>query len=171
VLKYDVKFEYKTAQFADSRPLPNKLKLASFLARVREELEHVEHVLITHFFSPATTGLCETENVKKIYTIQIKTRSDRIPFKLLRAIDRRTKPKTIFEVENEKGFTYFMALKDGVKFKSEYFSSRSTTEWVFTSDFTFDSMEDLYGTLMARVLGLKKQPRETAEDLVARRRG
>lgn len=90
--------------FSSKTQLNNEFKLTDLAKNLclnkeeKTELKDIESIVLMHALNAETTGLKASENVELIYIFQLKLKSNQMPMKFIKALDKKTKAHTIFEV-------------------------------------------------------------------------
>lgn len=64
----------------------------------KTELKDIESIVLMHALNAETTGLKANENVELIYVFRLRLKSKQMPMKFIKALDKKTKAHTLFEV-------------------------------------------------------------------------
>lgn len=163
--------------FSSKTEVNNVFKLAelarslSLTKEEKEEFKQVENITLTHALNTETTGLKVSGNVELIYIFQITLKTNNIPLKFLRALDRKTKAHTLFEACYNDSYYYIIANKkiDVTISTGDYYTCDQTHELNFAQQ-NIENLEDIYTNLLAFVLKLTKRESETPSQIIDRKK-
>lgn len=164
--------------FSSKTQLNNQFKLSDLARNLsmnreeKEEFKQVESITLAHALNTETTGLKTTDNIELIYIFQITLKTKNIPLKFLRALDKKTKTHTVFEIHDSDKYHYIMANKkiSDSTTVGDYTIREINEEWSFPESEQFNTLEDIYITLLAFVLNLHKRLGESVNEIVERRK-
>lgn len=164
--------------FSSKTQLNNQFNLSDLARNLsmnreeKEEFKQVESITLTHALNTETTGLKTTDNIELIYIFQITLKTKKIPLKFLRVLDKKTKAHTVFEIYVNDRYHYIMANKkiSDSTTVGDYTIREINEEWSLPESEQFNTLEDIYITLLAFVLNLHKRLGESVNEIVERRK-